>query len=227
MFFSGFVAKCSDKWRISVSLSTFNSSAYSTITKEMVLLSKEGKKEEKNDFPHWNSQHGKQLDPIRWADLRVRRTAANGLFRSLCFWWTVKNDLQLGIQVRGRAVTSYIHSSTYQIHKKCKYIRKCIYGKWRIIHLYAVFKKYYFCIKKKNKNLCTVEKYQMNQMLWLYSLFWWDCMFPLWTSINSDQYIWKTSHARAFAHTHVRLYSCYSTCGCYLFLSVGHCLMFE
>lgn len=28
-------------------------------------LIKGKKKEEKNDFPHWNSQHGKQLDPIR------------------------------------------------------------------------------------------------------------------------------------------------------------------
>lgn len=44
------------------------------------------------------------------------------------------------------------------------YITSANYGRWRIIHLYAVlFKNNYFCINnllvQKNKNLCTVKKY--------------------------------------------------------------------
>lgn len=38
MCFSGFVAKCSAKWRIFVCLTTFNSSGYSPIMKELVYL---------------------------------------------------------------------------------------------------------------------------------------------------------------------------------------------
>lgn len=86
MFFSGFVATCSPKWRIFVSPPTFNSSAYSLITEEVAHLSKTGLIKRRWGRIHW--RHEWQLDPTGWVNLRVLsiangRTSAFGLFISL------------------------------------------------------------------------------------------------------------------------------------------------
>lgn len=188
MCFSGFVAKCSAKWRIFVCLTTFNSSGYSPIMKELVYLSIR----EKFFLAgiHMMGNNLTLLDELIWV-----LSLCCWIIHISVSWWTLNDLIQTEWKGSDHTVPSQL---THQITlANTLYTTKCNNGTWRNIRLYAVLFFFFKLLWYKQsvglkKRIRISVQWIICQTLWLYSLFSWECMFPPWPSLNSDQYIWRT-----------------------------------